>query len=196
MPIKETVPVQPPYGKTSARHPDDFTDGLPFIVDETQGGDRKDPVEGPVAKRKASEVSPDPTKGGGTVRVGKMKPVEVFIETYDVDPLEIEAAGEPSCPASRIKDDLSRKRAELTGDQTVFRFSDPSAAGGIVPRVVGGGGIHQETKRFQAAIRSFEARSTSGRVVNRPRESLTAPHALSGSRPMARSTELISWLPP
>ena len=69
LPIKETVPVQPSYGKTSARHPDDFTDGLLFIVDETQGGDRKDPVEGPVAKRKASEVSPDPTKGGGrTIR--------------------------------------------------------------------------------------------------------------------------------
>ncbi len=196
LPIKETVPVRPPYDKTPARHPDDFTDGLPFVVDKTQGGDRKDPVEGPVPKRKTSEVSPDPLKRVGTARAGKTEPVEVFVETCDAEPLQEEPSREPSGPATRIEDKFSGKRAELTGDQTVFRFSDPSAARGIVPGVVGGGGIHQETKRFQAAIRSFEARSTSGRVVNRPMESLTAPHALSGSRPMARSTELISWMPP
>ena len=195
LPIKETVPVRPPYDKTPARHPDDFTDGLPFVVDKTQGGDRKDPVEGPVPKRKTSEVSPDPWEGGGTARAGKTEPVEVFVETCDAKALQEESSREPSGPATRIEDRLSGKRAEMTGDQTVFRFSDPSAARGFVPGVVGGG-IHQETRRFQAAIRSFEARSISGRVVNRPRESLTAPHALSGSRPMVRSPGLISWRPP
>ncbi len=101
--MQETFPVQPPYGKSPARHPDYFTDGLSLVIDKTQGGNRKDFVEGSVPKGKGSEVPPAPEKGVGTVGAGIMKPFEIPVETGDPEPFPEESAGEPSRPATRIE---------------------------------------------------------------------------------------------
>jgi hypothetical protein len=117
-----------------------------FVIDKTQGGDRNHKIEGSIGKRERSSLSPDPVNRIGTSVTGIGEPLKIRIEAGDVEPAPKKTAREPSGPASHVQERIAGSGFERSGNQTIFRFSDPLSSRSFIPSVIRSG-IHQEVIR-------------------------------------------------